>query len=58
MSRKHNNAVDQPSLLDARVSSAPCVPRTREKVKAWREGGWKSVTGTTCLLANHWFHPS
>jgi type III restriction enzyme len=45
----------QPDLLAARVSTAPCVPAIREKVKAWREGGYAGVTDTTRLLLNHWF---
>ena len=55
MPRKNKEAVDQPGLLEARVSTAPCVPGTREKVKAWRDGGYKGVTGTTRILLNHWF---
>jgi type III restriction enzyme len=43
-------------LLEARVSTAPCVPAICEKVKAWREGGYKDVTDTTRLLLNHWFN--
>jgi type III restriction enzyme len=55
MARKKKNADDQPGLLEARVSTAPCVPGIREKVKAWRDGGYKGVTNTTWLLLNHWF---
>jgi type III restriction enzyme len=52
---KKNNAEDQPSLLEARVSTAPCVPGIRDKVKAWRERGYRGATDTTRLLLNHWF---
>jgi hypothetical protein len=33
MPRKTKNTFEQPSLLEARVSTAPCVPGIREKVK-------------------------
>jgi type III restriction enzyme len=55
MPPKKKNGVDQLALLEARVSTAPCVPGIREKVKAWREGGYKGVTDTTRILLNHWF---
>jgi len=42
-------------LLEARVSTAPCVPGIREKVKAWREGRYKGATDTTRILLNYWF---
>jgi type III restriction enzyme len=42
-------------LLEAKVSTAPCVPGIRDKVKDWREGGYQGVTGTTRILLNHWF---
>ncbi|MGA2801069.1 MAG: DEAD/DEAH box helicase family protein [Verrucomicrobiota bacterium] len=56
MPRKKKNDVDQLGLLEARVSTAPCVPGIRDKVKAWREGGYKGATDTTRLLLNHWFY--
>jgi type III restriction enzyme len=55
MPRKNKYAVDQPSLLEARVSTASCVPGIRNKVKVWREGGYMGATDTTRLLLNHWF---
>ena len=45
----------QLSLLEARSSTAPCVPAIREAVEFWRKGGYKGVTPTTRLLLNHWF---
>ena len=42
-------------MLEARVSTAPCVPGIREKVKVWRDGGYKGVTETTQILVNFWF---
>jgi type III restriction enzyme len=53
--RKRKSDVDQLGLLEARVSTAPCVPGIREKVKVWRDGGYKGATDTTRLLLNHWF---
>jgi type III restriction enzyme len=56
MARKKKNDVDQLGLLEARVSTAPCVPGIRDKVKAWRDCGYKGTTDTTRLLLNHWFY--
>src|SRR5207244_17717 len=56
MPRKTKPDVDQLGLLEARVSTAPCVLGICEKVKAWREGGYKGATDTTQLLLNHWFY--
>src|SRR6266536_3308550 len=56
MPRKTRHDVDQLGLLEARVPTAPCVPAIREKVKEWREGGYKGVTDTTRILLNYWFH--
>src|SRR6516165_7982811 len=47
---------DQLSLLEARVSTAPLVPGIREKVKAWRDGGYKGISDTTRILLNYWFY--
>jgi type III restriction enzyme len=55
MPGKKKDAVAQPGLLEARVSTAPCVPGIGEKVKAWRGGGYKGVTNTTRILLNYWF---
>lgn len=55
MPRTKQNPIDQLSLLDAKVSTAPCVPAIREAVKQWRDGGYKGVTATTRILLNHWF---
>jgi type III restriction enzyme len=52
--RKESNA-DQLGLLEARVATAPLVPGVREKVKAWREGGYKGISDTTRILLNYWF---
>lgn len=55
MGRKQTSDAGQIMLLEARVSTAPCVPAIREAVKAWREGGYKGVSDTTRLLLNFWF---
>ena len=52
--RRKQNA-DQLSLLEARVSTAPLVLGIREKVKAWRDGGYKGISDTTRILLNYWF---
>jgi type III restriction enzyme len=56
MARQRKQNSDQPDLLDARVATAPCVPGIREKVKGWREDGYKGVSDTTRILLNHWFY--
>lgn len=55
MPPRKKHSVDQLGLLEARVSTAPCVPGIREKVKVWRDGGYKGVTETTQILVNFWF---
>lgn len=57
MRRKTKNTAGQISLLEAKVSTAPCVPAIREKVKAWAAGAkYAGVTDTTRLLLSYWFH--
>ena len=56
MARKRKEDPDQLGLLEARVATAPLVPGIREKVKAWREGGYKGITDTTRILLNYWFY--
>ncbi len=46
---------NQPSLLEARVKTAPAVPAIREAVADWRSAGYRGVTDTTRILLNHWF---
>ncbi len=43
-------------LLQARTSTAPCVPAIREAVADWRAKGYPGVTPTTKTLLNYWFH--
>ena len=54
--KRKKTSTDQLGLLEARVATAPCVPGIREKVTAWREGGYKGVSDTTRILLNYWFH--
>ena len=57
MPRKSKSGKQQLALLEAKVSTAPCVPAIREKVKAWAAGAkYAGVTDTTRLLLNYWFH--
>src|SRR5437899_5378555 len=57
MTQKSKNSDRQINLLEAKVSTAPCVPAIREKVKAWAAGAkYPGVTDTTRLLLNYWFH--
>ncbi len=56
MARKRKEDPDQLGLLEARVATAPLVPGIREKVKAWREGGYKGISDTTRILLNYWFY--
>ena len=56
MARKRKQNSDQLSLLEARVRTAPLVPGIREKVKAWRDGGYKGISDTTRILLNYWFY--
>ena len=56
MARKRKESPDQLGLLEARVSTAPLVPGVREKIKAWREGGYKGISETSRILLNYWFY--
>lgn len=56
MPRRVKPGVDEPSLLEARVTTAPCVPAIRKAVAAWRVARYKGATNTSRLLLNYWFH--
>jgi type III restriction enzyme len=56
MARRRKKSEDQLGLLEARVLTAPLVPGIREKIKGWREDGYKGVSETTRILLNYWFH--
>jgi type III restriction enzyme len=56
MPRKRKQDPSQLGLLEACVTTAPCVPAIREKVNTWRDGGYKNVTDTTRVLLNYWFY--
>lgn len=55
MPQKRKQNADQLSLLEARVSTAPLVLAIREKVRAWRDDGYKGINETTRILLNYWF---
>lgn len=48
-------APGQLNLLEARTSTAPCVPKIRLAIQAWKDSGYKGVTETTRTLLNYWF---
>jgi len=54
--RRKQSDEHQLGLLEARVSTAPLVPGIREKVKTWREDGYKGISDTTRVLLNYWFY--
>lgn len=57
MGRKKKVDPAQPSMVEVKTTTAPCVPAIREKVKAWAEGAaYKGVSETTRRLLNYWFH--
>ncbi len=47
-----------PSFMEARATTAPCVLRVREAVKAWVAGGYPGATATSARLLRFWFHQS
>jgi type III restriction enzyme len=53
--RRAASGAEQPSLLEARVTTAPCVPAIRTAVAEWKERKYKGATDTTKLLLNYWF---
>ncbi len=55
MPRKRSSSAAQDSLLEARVTTAPCVPAIRTAVAEWRDDKYKGATETSRLLLNHWF---
>jgi type III restriction enzyme len=55
MPRRAKSTAEQPSLLEARVTTAACVPAIRKAVVEWRGAKYKGATGTSRQLLNHWF---
>jgi type III restriction enzyme len=53
--KKRVAADDQLDILEARVTTAPCVPEIRKEVRKWRDGGYKGASETTKTLLNFWF---
>jgi len=56
LARRRKAAVDEGNLLEARVTTAPCVPALRKALIAWRRERYKGATNTSRLLLNYWFH--
>jgi type III restriction enzyme len=46
---------EQGDLLQARVTTAPCVPEIRKAVNEWRQAKYKGASDTTKILLNYWF---
>ncbi len=55
MPKRRKPDVEELSLLEARVTTAPCVPAIRKAVRQWREEHYKGASRTSRLLLNHWF---
>ncbi|MEA2682265.1 MAG: type restriction enzyme [Chloroflexota bacterium] len=53
--RRAKASAEQPSLLDARVTTAACVPAIREALAEWRDSKYKGATPTSRKLLNYWF---
>lgn len=56
MARRRRSAEDQLNLLEARVTTAPCVPAIRKAVVEWRLTKYQGATDTSRLLLNYWFN--
>jgi len=54
--KKSGFSDEQLSLLQARVTTAACVPALRKAVGQWREEKYKGATDTSKQLLNYWFH--
>jgi len=48
-------APEQESLLQARVTTAPCVPAIRKAVEKWRASKYAGASDTTKTLLSYWF---
>lgn len=53
--KKVTKITGQDDLLQAKVTTAACVPAIRQAVESWRASAYKGATGTTKILLNHWF---
>ncbi len=56
MPRKKKTDATAAPMFDVRLTTAPCVPAIRDKVDAWRAGGYEGASDTTHQLLNYWFH--
>ena len=55
MARKKKTSPGQLGLLEACVTTAPCVPAVRDAVEKWRNANFPDITDTTRALLNYWF---
>ncbi len=55
MPRRRRPDVEELSLLDARVTTAVCVPAIRKAVADWRADRYKGASDTSRILLNYWF---
>lgn len=55
MAKRSQVTTEQPSLLEARVTTAPGVPAIRKAVSDWRDARYKGATDTSRQLLAHWF---
>lgn len=55
MPRARRTDIEQPSLLEARVTTAPAVPAIRRAVADWKADRYKGATATSKQLLNYWF---
>ncbi len=52
---KSEKSIEQPSLLEVHVTTAPCVPAIRKAVEDWRRAQYRGATDTSKALLNYWF---
>jgi type III restriction enzyme len=55
VARRQRGDIEEPSLLEARVTTAPCVPAVRKAVGQWRAERYKGASPTSKLLLDYWF---
>lgn len=55
MARRKRSDVEELELLEARVTTAACVPAIRRAVSEWRSETYKGASPTSRVLLNHWF---
>jgi type III restriction enzyme len=53
--RRRRSDAEELSLLEARVTTAACVPAIRKAVADWRADRYKGASPTSRILLNYWF---